>query len=319
MIWINFKRIVHSGSINFWRNGIVSLSAVLIMFITLFIIVIGINDKIHFKRALWAFGLGALFSGVIPLLLYPELIGSRAGQVNQINYRGGFWNFALVSYLSVAWILLAMIQKKDTTGREKLFSYSTFIITWIAGFSGLSRSLLLATFTSIIAYLISSKSLKKNIKMLIAIFVIYTIIVKYMPNVVQLFESRISTDIEDISNEARNLIWKSYLENLSRYFLTGALGDYHIYGPRTVLAGPHSVFLNWLVQYGILGFVGFLYLLKGILKEINFLRRISPKEASFLFAWVISYLTFASINQTGFIETSIFSAFAFILTWRKSI
>jgi cell division transport system permease protein len=40
MIWINFKRIVHSGSINFWRNGIVSLSAVLIMFITLFIIAI---------------------------------------------------------------------------------------------------------------------------------------------------------------------------------------------------------------------------------------------------------------------------------------
>lgn len=40
MIWINFKRIVHSGFTNFWRNGIVSLSAVLIMFITLFIIAI---------------------------------------------------------------------------------------------------------------------------------------------------------------------------------------------------------------------------------------------------------------------------------------
>jgi len=40
MIWINFKRIVHSGFTNFWRNGIVSLSAVLIMFITLFIIAV---------------------------------------------------------------------------------------------------------------------------------------------------------------------------------------------------------------------------------------------------------------------------------------
>jgi len=40
MIWINFKRIVHSGFTNFWRNGIVSLSAVLIMFITLLIIAI---------------------------------------------------------------------------------------------------------------------------------------------------------------------------------------------------------------------------------------------------------------------------------------
>lgn len=40
MFWINLKRIFHSGFTNFWRNGIVSLSAVLIMFITLFIIAI---------------------------------------------------------------------------------------------------------------------------------------------------------------------------------------------------------------------------------------------------------------------------------------
>jgi cell division transport system permease protein len=38
MLWINFKRILQTGLINFWRNGIVSLSAVLIMSITLFII-----------------------------------------------------------------------------------------------------------------------------------------------------------------------------------------------------------------------------------------------------------------------------------------
>jgi len=38
MIWINFKRILHSGFVNFWRNGVVSISAVLVMIITLFII-----------------------------------------------------------------------------------------------------------------------------------------------------------------------------------------------------------------------------------------------------------------------------------------
>jgi cell division transport system permease protein len=40
MFLVNLKRIMQSGLINFWRNGIVSLSAVLIMTITLFIIAI---------------------------------------------------------------------------------------------------------------------------------------------------------------------------------------------------------------------------------------------------------------------------------------
>jgi len=38
MFWINFKRIFRSGFVSFWRNGIVSLSAVLVMVITLFVI-----------------------------------------------------------------------------------------------------------------------------------------------------------------------------------------------------------------------------------------------------------------------------------------
>jgi cell division transport system permease protein len=38
MIWLNFKRILKTGFVNFLRNGVVSLSAVLIMSITLLII-----------------------------------------------------------------------------------------------------------------------------------------------------------------------------------------------------------------------------------------------------------------------------------------
>ncbi len=38
MIFVNIKRIIKSGFINFWRNGWVSLATVIIMFITLFII-----------------------------------------------------------------------------------------------------------------------------------------------------------------------------------------------------------------------------------------------------------------------------------------
>lgn len=38
MFWLNIKRIIRSGFVNFWRNGVVSLSAVLVMVITLLIV-----------------------------------------------------------------------------------------------------------------------------------------------------------------------------------------------------------------------------------------------------------------------------------------
>lgn len=38
MLWIKLKRVIRSGFFNFWRNGFVSLSAVLVMIVTLFTI-----------------------------------------------------------------------------------------------------------------------------------------------------------------------------------------------------------------------------------------------------------------------------------------
>ncbi|MEK7178981.1 MAG: permease-like cell division protein FtsX, partial [Patescibacteria group bacterium] len=38
MFWTNFKRIIRSGFLNFWRNGFVSLASILVITITLFII-----------------------------------------------------------------------------------------------------------------------------------------------------------------------------------------------------------------------------------------------------------------------------------------
>ncbi|MBX4197842.1 ABC transporter permease [Candidatus Parcubacteria bacterium] len=38
MLWTNTKRVVRSGFVNFWRNGFVSLSSILVMTITLFVL-----------------------------------------------------------------------------------------------------------------------------------------------------------------------------------------------------------------------------------------------------------------------------------------
>lgn len=38
MFWVNFKRILKTGAVNFWRSGVVSFSAVLVMTVTLLIL-----------------------------------------------------------------------------------------------------------------------------------------------------------------------------------------------------------------------------------------------------------------------------------------
>lgn len=38
MLWINLKRVIRAGFVNFWRNGFVSLASILIMTVTLFVI-----------------------------------------------------------------------------------------------------------------------------------------------------------------------------------------------------------------------------------------------------------------------------------------
>lgn len=38
MLWINIKRVLRSGFVSFWRNGFVSLSSVLVMTVTLFVV-----------------------------------------------------------------------------------------------------------------------------------------------------------------------------------------------------------------------------------------------------------------------------------------
>src|SRR3990167_4871786 len=38
MTWIKIKRVITSGFFNFWRNGFISLSSILVMVVTLFVI-----------------------------------------------------------------------------------------------------------------------------------------------------------------------------------------------------------------------------------------------------------------------------------------
>ncbi len=51
-MWVAFKRIVRSGAIGFWRNAFVSLAAIFVMTVALFMIAATMLDNYSLKQAL---------------------------------------------------------------------------------------------------------------------------------------------------------------------------------------------------------------------------------------------------------------------------
>ncbi|WP_345242028.1 O-antigen ligase family protein [Pontibacillus salipaludis] len=282
--------------------------------LTMGIFVLGIKNKKSLILMLWAFIIGAFLSALIPLILSPEMIGYRSGRVDGVEYRGGFWNFPLISFISTGWLIIALIHLKRN--KKTTFINSLFLITiTIAAFSGLSRSLLLAVSVSVLFYLV----LVRKFRVLAIVTVLGGLLLTYIPILfpflIEQYQTRVELEALSFQDEPRIFIWQSYLNNIPQFFLFGALGDYRQFD--NLGRGPHSVLLNWLVQYGIIGFLGFTYFVIGIMGSIRKVRLNFKSQSAALAAWLVAYLSLALINQTGFFEASIYTAFGLIIIWGR--
>lgn len=282
------------------------------------VILLGINTKKQLQKTILASIFGFALTSVIPLVLYPELIGRRVGTVNGINYPGSFWNMPLLSFVSVAWILIALINEQKLSINQKTIGYLIFIIGWASGFAGLSRIFVVLTISSVLFFLVTNRKFKVSFRLVLGMYILLLIINIMFPDILRSMQGRLDTlSSANISEESRLNIWREFINNKSRYFWWGSITDYRTLGPVDFYGAPHSSFLNWLVQYGIIGLLGYLYLLSGLMKEI-FKTRIKNRIVfSSLLAWLIAYLTLATVNQTGFYEPSIYLGIAFVLSWNN--
>lgn len=281
----------------------------------IFIIVVikSIRSFHYIRKATWAFGLGASLSAIIPLLMFPEMIGSRTIVIDGYVFSGAFWNSVVISYMSVGWLLVALSIKESSRFKRGIL-LGIFLLLIFGSLAGLSRATLLSLFLSILAYLIISKTFIKYLKVIILTILIISVTFFFFQDAINNFADRLDGGI-NIENENRVRIWMDYMGNIPNYFLLGEIeGNYKKYS--TTGVGPHSVFLNWFSQFGIVALFGFIALLFGLLKSINIIRHTEPNQVSAaLFAWLISYLSIATINETGFSELSIFGAIGIILAW----
>lgn len=314
-IWVTVQSFLNSSFMGYNvipRNLITSL-------LTILVLLFGIRDHKVFKNALWSFILGALVSAIIPLIIYSDIIGVRTTNYQGKDFIGGVWNKVLISFISCGWLILALIQKSTISKRMKVFGVVSFAIIWIGGFAGLSRSFFLATILSMLVYVISSKRFKTVINFILIVVIFVTVIETMFPSALFGVLERFFGTIDNVSEEARLDIWVTYLSNFSKYYLSGSFGNYLNHGPLSSGFGPHSVFLNWLVQYGILGLLGFLVFLSGVLKELFSIRKIVPKEFSMLLAWFSAYLIQITVSETGFVDVSFYVGLSFVLMWSKFV
>lgn len=283
------------------------LSNLLIMII-LIINLRRIND---IKSVIWSLALGLSVSVLIPFLLFPEMIGTRSVMVNGYSFTGAFWNPSVIAYISVGWLLIA-ISNLEESRSKRLILVALFFIIILGCLSGLSRASLVSIILSISIYMVITNKITKYFKILLVLIASIFILMYFFPEPVERFTDRLNNGY-DITDESRIFIWKDYLEDIPDYFLLGELEqNYKRYSVTD--HGPHSVFLNWLTQYGILGLIGFVILLYGILISVIRIRlRISKHMVAGLIAWLAAYISVATINETGFMHLPLFCAFGIIL------
>lgn len=312
LVWVLIKSI--AVSLGTLQN---SISRILVTsLLTTLVIVLGVKDSRQFYNTVWSAGIGFFITAFLPLLLHPELIGTRFEVYNGVAYSGGFWNYPLVSFVSVAWILMASTYMDCSKPRHRIIAFIIFLIGWFASFAGLSRIFLVITIVSVLAFVFSSNGYKFFVRF-IAIFFIGLVLLQLIDSEIisRLFLRLNPLLTGEVSEEARIGIWRGFLQNMEKYVLVGSTTDYRTLGGIGWYGGTHSAFLNWFVQYGMLGLIGYLYLLWGLLKSIISFKSSNSSIFSFLMAWFVGYLALVSVNETGFYEPSFYMAFGLILIW----
>jgi len=286
-------------------------------FLLIFILVTNIHSQSYVRKTIWAFGLGISISVILPFIFYPEMIGTRTAFIEDYYFNGAFWNSSVVAFMTVGWLLVAL-SNIETLKHKKSILLGLFILFIFGSFAGLSRAAAVSLILSLIVYLIASNQFSRYLRGIIITILISLSVVFFFGDYVDSFMQRFDQGIT-FENESRTTIWREYIKNIPDYLLFGEIeGDYKKYSYTG--HGPHSVFLNWLVQFGIFALIGFVVMIAGVLFSIKNISKYESRLVSAgLYAWLIAYLSIAMINETGFNELQLFASFGIILAWGNQV
>lgn len=234
-----------------------------------FIIVIDTfkDRKKQIKNILFAFILSALVIGVISLVQWNlDSTGRLQGLYTSPNY--------LAMYLAPAWLICSyyfftfLVAARGLTcglgTRSKTIATKIFFLLCIILLSvilfftkslGAWLGIVVAVGFGLILYFYKIKK-RKLFWVVIILGLIIVLILIYL---------KLNSEDGRISFNARLIIWQKALEVFKKYPLTGiGPGTFEDYFPPYPIWGvpqPHNLYLAFLIQTGIIGFVGFIWLL----------------------------------------------------------
>lgn len=269
------------------------------MFILLVFTSLDINYKENTNMVL-IFVFSLLPSFLIPILFYPDMIGVRMSYFETNNIEGAFWNYSIIAYLSVFWLVLFIVTK------EKSLKLTNKIIILLTAFSfiigsllGISRSFIIVFLFSIILYLLLQKKVKNiAINIILIMTTLIFIFVTFREYIADILER--GMDFSNLASDSRFNIYREYLHQLDEVFIFGYLGEN--YRELTELnIGTHSMFLNYIFNYGVFALFLILIIFLIILKMLKKL-----KFPSILTVAFFNYVIYAAFNETGFSEIQVY-------------
>jgi len=282
----------------------------LIIFLSMIIFVCNIRNIRELLVLNFALVLGCAIAPTVDLIFFPHLIGTRVTSEAGVSVPGGFWNFAVIGVVTTFWFSFCLMGYYSKKQRVLLWVLLGVII--LGSFVGLSRTVLISLGLSSLTYLFLSKNLPKKIYFLLFILVGFVVFDHYFGFVLSNLQSRISEYEGGFYDSSRVDIWKEYLSHISEYWLFGSSPEGHRFFCQD-RSGPHSIFLNWFVRFGVAGLLAFLWLLLGVFESvIKIGKYLSREKYARIMAWVISYITLVAYNKSGFLTPSLYTMFAFI-------
>ena len=282
-----------------------------IIFPAMVFLVVGIDNIKQLELACFYLTMGGAVYPLIGVVFFPYMIGSRAVALNGVGLSGGFWNPAVVAFVTSFWLMVALWEYSSFKRRGVAF-FSLLLIL-LGSLVGLSRSAGLCVLGSLLGYLFFSKNFKKKIYAFVFIFFGAILFIHFFDVVIHNFQVRL--EVQGFRSDSRIHIWQDYWANIGQYWLAGAGAEgFKFYSADNM--SPHSIFLSWLVRTGILGLLAFLWFLYGVfLSVIKVGVYLSREKFAMLIAWLVSYMGLVSFNNTGFITPSFYMALCLILVW----
>ncbi|MFH0984189.1 MAG: O-antigen ligase family protein [Candidatus Omnitrophota bacterium] len=268
-----------------------------------------------FRELRWIVGALVLGSGIAPLIgffFFHQMVGFRETMVDGILFPGGFWNSSVISFISVFWLAVAVMPYASKLGSWILKIFLFFIT--MGALVGLSRAALVSMSISSMVYLVMAREGRARIKLTIFFLLIILICLLFFSNVVGDFQSRF-IEKATLADELRLQIWMGYLSNFSQYWMSGMGEDGYLAFSAT-RQGAHSIILSYLVRFGFLGVVFFLWLLYGVWVSIVKIQKAFPSKAiAAICAWLTAYLCLVTYNETGFAEIGLYMPLGLLLAW----